>query len=77
MAELETKAPTLHSLLKMCIDVKRRQSSSRKRSHRTRNASVMGVCASIILRHKNQHMNAMQSIISLLLHRGHAGKHVS
>ena len=73
--ELTARAPTLHSVLKMCVEVKRRE-RPHKRSYRNSDVSVMGVCASVILRHKNQHMNALQNIISLLLHRGHAGKQV-
>ena len=39
---------------------------------RVSNDATMGVCAAILLRHKNQHMNALQHIVSLILHRGHA-----
>lgn len=76
MDELELKAPTLHSILKMCVDVKRRRVLS-KRSYRSSNVAVMGVFASAILRHKNQCMNVLQRIISLALHCGHSGKQVS
>ena len=38
--------------------------------------SILGVCASILLRHKNVHMNALQRIISLVLHTGHSAKQV-
>ena len=72
-AELTARAPTLHSVLKMCVEVKRR---ARPRSYRNSDVAVMGVRASVLLRHKNQHMNALQNIISLLLHHGHAGKQV-
>ena len=64
-AELTARAPTLHSVLKMCIEAKRR-ARPLKRSHRNSDVAVMFVCASVILRHKNQHMNALQNIISLL-----------
>ena len=76
VAELTARAPTLHSVLKMCVEVKRRARRPHKRSYRNSDVAVMGVCASVILRHKNHHMNALQNIISLLLHRGHAGKQV-
>ena len=75
LAELKSRAPVLHEFLSMYVDVKRRQRSFKK-THRTTNAAVMGVCASLLLRHKNQHMNALQHIVSLILHRGHAGKQV-
>lgn len=74
--ELKVRAPTLHAILHMCVDVKRRKRTA-KRSYRSSNVAVMGVCASVVLRHKNQHMNVLQHIISLLLHRGHAGKQVN
>ena len=64
-AELKSRAPVLHEFLSMCVDVKRRQRSFKK-THRTSNAAVMGVCASLLLRHKNQHMNALQHIVSLI-----------
>ena len=76
--ELKTRAPTLHSFLNMCVDVKRRKRPFKK-TYRPSNVAVMVVCASVLLRHKNQHMNTLQHIefVSLLLHRGHAGKQVN
>ena len=38
--------------------------------------AVLGVCACILLRHRNTHMNAMQRAISLVLHIGHSSKQV-
>ena len=72
-SELKTRAPVLHAFLHKCVDVKRRPRPF-KTSYRARNAVVMGVCSSIILRHKNQHLNLMQHIVSIILHHGHAGK---
>ena len=66
-SEITNRAPTLHSLLKICTDVRRR----------TSNEIVRVVCASIILRHRNQEMNLLQKIISVILHRGGAAKQVS
>ena len=75
-AELEERAPVLHKLLNMCVDVKRKKRPYRS-TYRTSNAAALGICAATLLRHKNQHMNALQHIISLILHRGHAGKQVN
>ena len=75
-SELKNRAPVLHTFLTTCVDVKRRRKTS-KTTYRTSNAAVLGVCASILLRHKNQHMNVLQHIVSLILHRGHAGKQVN
>ena len=73
--ELETRAPILHKLLKVCVEVKRKKRPV-KSSFRVGNDAAMGGCAAILLHHKNQHMNALQHIISLILHRGHARKQV-
>lgn len=75
VTELKSRAPVLHAFLSMCVDVKRRQRAF-KTTHRISNAAAMGVCASVLLRHKNQHLNVLQHIVSLILHRGHAGKQV-
>lgn len=77
--ELERVTPTLYAILKGCVSVKRRQRNSpetaRQRKQPSDNA-VLGVCASILLRHKNVHMNTLQRIISLVLHSGHSAKQV-
>ena len=46
-------------------------------AQQTGSSAVVGVCASVLLRHKNQRMNLLQHILSLILHRGHAGKQVN
>ena len=85
--ELQRVAPTLHTILEGCVDVKRRQrkkpETSQQQKGRRRikakrpcNTAILGVCASILLRHKNVHMNALQRIISLVLHTGHSAKQV-
>lgn len=77
--ELERRAPTLHAILKECVEVKRRERPSKKRrrgSYRPSNSAVIGICACILMRHKNQQMNVLQRMISLILQRGHAGKQV-
>ena len=75
--ELRSKAPTLHSLLSACAEVKRRERGTKgKKIYRTSPSAVVGVCASILLRNRNQSMNVLQYIVSLILHRGHAGKQV-
>jgi hypothetical protein len=62
--ELQVKAPTLLHLLKGCVVVKRSErphKSSRKshRSFRPTNTAILGTCAAILLRHKNQYMNLL------------------
>ena len=76
-SEIENRAPTLHSLLKICTDARRVTRPLKRVRRRTSNEIVRVVCASIILRHRNQEMNLLQKIISVVLHRGGAAKQVS
>ena len=80
--ELQRVTPTLYTFLKGCVDVKRRApqksaTSKKQKSPRTTNTATLGICASILLRHKNVHMNTLQRLISLILHSGHSSKQVS
>ena len=70
--ELQVKAPTLLHLLKGCADVKRHERPRKSRrkspkSFRPTNTAVLGTCAAILLRHKNQYMNLLQRLVSLVL----------
>ena len=75
-SELEKKAPTLHSVLQICTNVKRRIRPLRTPWKRPSNNVILCVCACIILRHRSQQMNTLQKIVSLILHRGGASKQV-
>lgn len=74
--ELKFKAPTLYRVLQGCVNVHRREREGRKgsRTYRPSDSAVLGVCAALLLRHRNQRLNLLQRIISLILHSGHAGK---
>ena len=37
---------------------------------------ILGFCASILLKHRDVHMNAVQHVISLVLNADHSGKQV-
>lgn len=74
--ELKMKAPTLHRVLQGCVNIRRRERGRSRKTHHVHNSAVLGVCAAILLRHRNQHLNAVQRIFSLILHSGHAGKQV-
>ena len=82
--ELILKAPTLFDALNACVDVNRRHRTTvssgekrgRKRKRIISNTTVIGVCAGILLRHCNHHMNLVQRLIALILHSGHSGKQV-
>ena len=81
--EIEVNAPTLLSLLHACVDVKRRQrkhksvpSSRKNKSRIPSNTAIIGVCAGIILRNANHHMNLVQRLVSLILDNNHSSKQV-
>jgi len=79
--ELYQVTPTLYAVLRGCTNVKRRVRSAQNPVHHekeiSRNKVILGVCASILLHHKNMHMNALQHIISLVLNAGHSLKQVT
>ncbi len=72
--ELESKAPTLYGVLSICVDVRRRKRKTK--TSKQKSSSMLGVCAAIMLRHRNQEMNLLQRIITLIFHSGHASKQV-
>lgn len=74
--KLKFKAPTLYRVLQGCVNVHRREREGRKgsKTHHPSDSAVLGVCAALLLRHRNQRLNLLQRIISLILHSGHAGK---
>ncbi len=76
MGELKAKAPTLLKLLQGCIRTKRRRASAKGRSYAADEKAVIGLCAAILLRHRNANMNLVQRIVSVLLYSGHAPKQV-
>ena len=81
-AELRMNAPTLFTVLNPCVDVNRKKAVSnqkqqgRKRDRHISNSAVFGVCAAILLRHRNHHMNVIQRMIALIFHNGHSTKQV-
>ena len=75
--EIGSTCPTFHAVLDACVDVRRqRQRIPILKPRRCSNEVVVGVCAAIILRHRNHHMNLLQRLISLILHNGHSSKQV-
>ena len=73
--ELQSKAPTLYAVLEGCVNVRRKGKKSLQTQH-SKNLAILGICAAILLRHRNHHLNLVQRIISLILFSGHAGKKV-
>lgn len=72
--ELRRHAPTLQQVLKGFTNVKRYKGGRKRKTNLPTNTAIVGVCASILLRHKNIHMNLLQKIVSLILNCGHASK---
>ena len=76
LSELDTCAPTFMHILRGIVQVKRRERKPVKRSYRPSEKAVLGVCAAIMLKNRNVHMNLLQCIVSLILYNGHASKQV-
>ena len=67
-SEVETCCPLLASFIKGCLPPKLQDNSCSLPS--------LCVCASIILKMQNSHINLVQGLLSLLLKSGHASKQV-
>jgi len=67
MAELESNAPVLLYILKVCTSTK---------GQRINTNAVIGMCIAIITKHRHFKMSLVQRIISLILYSGHANKQV-
>ena len=65
--ELTMFAPLLKSLL---------FSATKTRVARSNTNAVVGMCAAIMINHRNLKMNLVQKINSLILYAGHASKQV-
>ena len=66
--EIETCCPLLTSFLKGCLSPKLRDNDS--------SIPPLCLCANILLKLQNSHINLVQAIISMLLKSGHANKQV-
>ena len=74
--ELEATSPVFCAVLKECVERKRRKVSKRGTSYKVDDSVVIGMCAAILLRHRNSNMNLVQRILSTLMYGGHAPKKV-
>lgn len=73
ISELKVRAPIFSRVLRGMVEVKRRLRVPQKRQKKTRSSrpsedAIFCVCAAVILRHRNLHMNMLQRIISLMLY---------
>lgn len=78
ISELSVHAPTFLEVLRGIVRVKHRVrgKKARARTSKPRENAVVGICAAIMLKNKNIHMNLFQKIVSLILYNGHATKQV-
>ncbi len=67
LTELDSHAPVLHSILKMCTQTRRR---------RPNRSAVIGMCVAILLRYQHVKMNLAQRIVSVILYAGDCSKQV-
>ena len=67
-SEIESYCPLLVSFLKGCLPPRLQNNNS--------SIPSLCVCASIVLKMQNSHVNLVQGIISVLLKSGHANKQV-
>ena len=67
LEELHTNAPVLVGIL---------QAATKTRVTRLNGGAIVGMYASILMKHRNPKMNLLQKIVSLVLYSGHAFKQV-
>lgn len=75
--ELEEYAPSLLNILRGCILNKRSLKTAPLRQPKYNEDAIIGICAAILLRYRNQRLNLIQRIVSILLYCSHAPKTVS
>ena len=78
LSDVQKHAPTLVQVLKCISEVKRYVRSSDVSLARKRKThdSTVGLCLSILLRHRSMHMNLVQKTISLIFNAVHASEQV-
>ncbi len=75
-AYLQANSPIFYKLLSQCTKLSRATGNSLKTNEKRQMAAVV-VAASILINGRNPTQNALQSIIAVVLHAGHAQKMVS
>ena len=76
--ELKEVLPVFYQVLTECVQKKRRKTKSSHKcaSSVVDDSTVVGMCAAILLGHRNKNLNLVQRIMSSLLYSGHALKQV-
>lgn len=67
IGELQEHAPTLMTILNACTKTRR---------HKQNRNGVIGMCAAMLLKFRNNRMSLVQKLISTILYAGHSGKQV-
>lgn len=76
--ELQDLAPTLYVLLDRALEIHISPSRAKGRKtnkyRRVRKDGILGLCAALLCRYRNQSMNLLQRLVSVILYRGGASK---
>ena len=80
LAEVKESAPTLLTILDGSLEVHIPPSrEKRRKTAKTRHvnkAAIIGLCTAILCRYRNQSMNLVQRLLSILMYKGGANKQV-
>ena len=80
LEEVQHAAPNLFSILSGALHVHASPCVERRRanasSQRVRSSAILGFCTAILCRYRNQSMNLVQRILSILLYNNGASKRV-
>ena len=78
--EVKLTAPTLFAVLDGSLEVHIPPSREKRRktgkTRRVSKAAILGLCTAILCRYRNQSMNLVQRLLSVLLYKGGANKQV-
>ncbi len=75
--ELKERAPVFSQILTECVTRRQRKRSKEGKSYSIRDSAVIGVCAAVLLRHRNQNLNLFQRLVSVLFYSAHSPQRVS
>ena len=80
VTEVKLAAPTLTAILDGSLEVHTSPSKEKRRktvkTRRVNKAAIVGLCTAILCRYRNQSMNLVQRLISVLMYKGGASKQV-
>lgn len=75
--EVKETAPNLFGILDGSLQVQVTPSQQKgRKSRRVNKTAILGLCTAILCRYRNQSMNLVQRLVSLILYKGGASKQV-